>query len=185
MRSGSAPGKRSGASGARRARILARSASPGCATFRAFRSPPGQGRRGAPIRFPTRRAARGEAANDRRAHLDPVRAREAVAHDVPAVLRVGRLVRHPWRPISARACASTGPRSARAYSTMPWGAIVAPFVIGMIADRFFAAERVLGVLHLVGAVAALWRPPPSTDARARSSGCCSATPSATTRPSPS
>jgi nucleoside transporter len=43
----------------------------------------------------------------------------------------------------------------RAYSTMPWGAIVAPFIVGMIADRFFAAERVLGVLHLLGAVL-LW-----------------------------
>jgi len=42
-----------------------------------------------------------------------------------------------------------------AYAAMPWGAIVAPFVVGMIADRFFAAERVLGVLHLVGAVL-LW-----------------------------
>jgi nucleoside transporter len=39
----------------------------------------------------------------------------------------------------------------RAYSTMPWGAIVAPFLVGMVADRFFAAEKVLGVLHLVGA----------------------------------
>jgi hypothetical protein len=47
------------------------------------------------IRFrPGRRAARGEAANDRRAHLDAGRAREAVAHDVLAVLRLGRLVRH-------------------------------------------------------------------------------------------
>jgi nucleoside transporter len=43
----------------------------------------------------------------------------------------------------------------RAYSTMPWGAIVAPFLVGMIADRFFAAEKVLGVLHLAGAVL-LW-----------------------------
>jgi nucleoside transporter len=43
-----------------------------------------------------------------------------------------------------------------AYSTMPWGAIVAPFVVGMIADRFFAAQKVLGVLHLAGAVL-LWR----------------------------
>jgi nucleoside transporter len=43
-----------------------------------------------------------------------------------------------------------------AYSTMPWGAIVAPFLVGMIADRFFAAEKVLGVLHLVGAVL-LWQ----------------------------
>ena len=38
----------------------------------------------------------------------------------------------------------------RAYSTMPWGAIVAPFIVGMIADRFFPAEKVLGILHLLG-----------------------------------
>jgi nucleoside transporter len=44
----------------------------------------------------------------------------------------------------------------RAYSTMPWGAIVAPFVVGMIADRFFPAERVLGVLHLAGAALLFW-----------------------------
>jgi nucleoside transporter len=39
-----------------------------------------------------------------------------------------------------------------AYSTMPWGAIVAPFLVGMVADRFFAAERVLAVMHIVGAL---------------------------------
>ncbi len=44
-----------------------------------------------------------------------------------------------------------GVQVAAAYSTMPWGAIVAPFIVGMIADRFFAAERVLGVMHLLGA----------------------------------
>ena len=40
----------------------------------------------------------------------------------------------------------------KAYSTMPWGAIVAPFFIGMIADRFFSAEKVLGVLHILGGI---------------------------------
>ena len=50
----------------------------------------------------------------------------------------------------------TGTETAIAYSTMPWGAIVAPFVIGMIADRFFAAEKLLGVLHLVGAALLYW-----------------------------
>ncbi|HET7293569.1 MAG TPA: nucleoside permease [Vicinamibacteria bacterium] len=45
----------------------------------------------------------------------------------------------------------TGTQTAQAYSTMPWGAIVAPFVVGMVADRFFPAERMLGVLHLAGA----------------------------------
>ncbi len=41
---------------------------------------------------------------------------------------------------------------AAAYSTTNWGAIISPFFIGMIADRFFSAERVLGFLHLAGAV---------------------------------
>jgi len=38
-----------------------------------------------------------------------------------------------------------------AYGTQSWGAIIAPFVIGLIADRFFSAQRILGVLHLAGA----------------------------------
>ena len=38
-----------------------------------------------------------------------------------------------------------------AFSTQSWGAILAPFIIGLIADRFFNAERILGVLHLSGA----------------------------------
>ncbi|WP_394747786.1 nucleoside permease [Spongiimicrobium salis] len=41
---------------------------------------------------------------------------------------------------------------AQAFSTQSWGAIVAPFIIGLIADRFFNAERILGVLHILGAV---------------------------------
>ena len=40
---------------------------------------------------------------------------------------------------------------AQAFSTQSWGAIVAPFIIGLIADRFFNAERILGVLHIIGA----------------------------------
>ena len=38
-----------------------------------------------------------------------------------------------------------------AYSTVNWGAIVSPFIIGMIADRFFNAERVMGFIHISGA----------------------------------
>ncbi|MEO9805907.1 MAG: nucleoside permease [Reichenbachiella sp.] len=47
---------------------------------------------------------------------------------------------------------ATGVETGMAYSTQSWGAIVAPFIIGLIADRFFNAERILGVLHLIGAV---------------------------------
>ena len=42
-----------------------------------------------------------------------------------------------------------------AYGTQSLGAIIAPFIIGFIADRFFAAQKILGVLHLIGA-ALLW-----------------------------
>ncbi len=42
-----------------------------------------------------------------------------------------------------------------AYQTQSIGAIVAPFIIGLIADRFFAAQKILGFLHLAGAVL-LW-----------------------------
>ncbi|MEJ5091734.1 nucleoside permease [Sphingobacterium faecium] len=41
---------------------------------------------------------------------------------------------------------------ANVFSTQSLGAIIAPFIIGMIADRYFNAERILGVLHIVGAV---------------------------------
>jgi nucleoside transporter len=46
---------------------------------------------------------------------------------------------------------SNGSEIAQAYSTQSWGAIIAPFIIGLIADRFFNAEKILGVLHIVGA----------------------------------
>ena len=39
----------------------------------------------------------------------------------------------------------------RTYSTQGWGAIIAPLFVGVIVDRYLPAERVLGVLHFVGA----------------------------------
>jgi len=47
---------------------------------------------------------------------------------------------------------ASGGQIGMAFSTQSWGAIIAPFVIGLIADRFFNAERILAVLHLMGAV---------------------------------
>lgn len=37
-----------------------------------------------------------------------------------------------------------------AYSTAPIAAIIAPFFLGIIADRFFASQLVMGLLHVVG-----------------------------------
>ena len=46
---------------------------------------------------------------------------------------------------------ASGSESALAFSTQSWGAIIAPSFIGLIADRYFNAERILGILHLIGA----------------------------------
>jgi len=47
---------------------------------------------------------------------------------------------------------ANGGQIGMAFSTQSWGAIVAPFIVGLIADRFFNAEKILGLLHIVGAV---------------------------------
>lgn len=47
---------------------------------------------------------------------------------------------------------ASGSETATVFSTQSWGAIIAPFIIGLIADRYFNAERILGVLHLAGAI---------------------------------
>lgn len=47
---------------------------------------------------------------------------------------------------------ATGVESGQVFSTQSWGAIIAPFIIGLIADRFINAEKILGVLHIIGAL---------------------------------
>ena len=50
----------------------------------------------------------------------------------------------------AQSLSASGVQLGAAYSTQSWGAIIAPFIVGLIADRYFNAERVLAVLHLAG-----------------------------------
>ena len=45
-----------------------------------------------------------------------------------------------------------------AYMASPVGSIVAPFFLGMIADRFFAVQRVLGVMHILSGLAVFAAP---------------------------
>jgi len=47
---------------------------------------------------------------------------------------------------------ASGSESAAVFSTQSFGAIIAPFIIGLIADKYFNAERILGILHLIGAI---------------------------------
>ena len=50
---------------------------------------------------------------------------------------------------------ASGTQISLAYLTQSIGAIIAPFIIGLIADRFFSAQKILGLLHLAGALL-LW-----------------------------
>lgn len=47
---------------------------------------------------------------------------------------------------------ASGPEIGSVFSTQSWGAIIAPFIIGLIADRYFNAEKILGILHIAGAI---------------------------------
>lgn len=46
---------------------------------------------------------------------------------------------------------STGLQIGAAYSALAIATMISPFFIGMVADRYFAAQKIMGVMHLVGA----------------------------------
>src|SRR5258705_5451062 len=44
------------------------------------------------------------------------------------------------------------------YLASPIGSIVSPFFLGMVADRFFAVEKLMGVMHLLSGIFLLCAP---------------------------
>ncbi len=47
--------------------------------------------------------------------------------------------------------AATDTQAGLAYGTQALGAIIAPFIMGLIADKYFPAQKLLGLIHLAGA----------------------------------
>jgi nucleoside transporter len=47
---------------------------------------------------------------------------------------------------------STGLQIGSAFGALAIATMISPFIVGMIADRYFAAQKIMGVFHILGAV---------------------------------
>jgi nucleoside transporter len=52
----------------------------------------------------------------------------------------------------------TGTQIGASYGAFAWGAILSPFIVGLIADRYFASEKIIAVLGVVGGLVMLCMP---------------------------
>src|ERR1700742_838492 len=47
---------------------------------------------------------------------------------------------------------SSGVQIGAAYSALAIATMISPFFVGLVADRYFAAQRIMGVLHVLGGI---------------------------------
>ena len=47
---------------------------------------------------------------------------------------------------------ASGVQIGAAYSALAIATMISPFFVGMVADRFFAAQRIMGILHILGGI---------------------------------
>lgn len=48
---------------------------------------------------------------------------------------------------------ASGSEASYAYTALAIATMISPFLVGMVADRYFSAQKIMGVLHIVGALA--------------------------------
>ncbi|HWK06708.1 MAG TPA: nucleoside permease [Puia sp.] len=53
---------------------------------------------------------------------------------------------------------ATGIQIGAAYSALAIATMISPFFVGLVADRYFSAQRIMGVMHLLGAVLLFFAP---------------------------
>ena len=86
--------------------------------------------------------------------MEGTRTASAVGPRLAAMMFLEFFVWGAWYVTAARYLSTigfSGDDLGTTYAVGPIAAILSPFFVGMIADRFFATERVLGVMHLFGA----------------------------------
>ncbi len=94
-------------------------------------------------------------------HAHPTRSGPVIATQLSAMMFLQFFLWGAWYVTMSpfmTARGISGTLIGSAYSMGPIAAIISPFFLGMVADRFFATERVLAMMHLLGGAVLLAAP---------------------------